>query len=622
MIGGILASMGVGWWLPLGLFPVFGFGLALLYRNRSKGVRRVVPTFFLLREFVTEAKSPSAIRLPWRFFLELLILLVLCCAAAGIAFDTKGKSVAIVLDTSLSMNARKSVTQAGFVFDEAKKRALEHIGELDVLSQVTVFSSAPVLKQRSAEGGTPSEAKAALARIEATVLGDSLSLAIGEIAQRGLYDRILVFTDRQPELTSAQVSLSPKGAIRPEVMTVRAPQGASRSNVALGGVSSSSGGEAKGLTAKLISYSDSNSNGTVSVQTLSKSRVWNTTPMFSERVKVEAGQQVDIKLSFAMDPGQPYRIVWDSDTSNPSAQDMLSQDDEAFFVFTSGDHDWKVVSAFSDKQLNLTKPFEGRVRFFTPDEFDALAPSAKVDSKIVFHGLAPKELPKTPYVIVNPPLGSAVVASAASSQIPVTWDSAHPLLSYVDIGALKFPDARVLTTHPGMEEIIGLPEGALMVASDAQMGRGIVVGFELFPFEGATAVTKSTLLLNMLKWVNASAVPGSLGGNNLLVGQRIDGSSSNDAFRYLGFDDGKPLATLTRGGLLTRGDEFKAVSLINSVESNLMAQPALPRAYPTGQKRKTDDNRSLSWLFAFFAIGLLIFDALMQLRSSLRRTAA
>jgi hypothetical protein len=619
MIGALFSSLGVGWWLPLGLFPLIGAGLVTLYRKQGRGSKRQVPTFFLLREFATTASSPSAIRLPFRFFLELLLLLILCCSAANIGLTPKSKSIAIVFDTSLSMNARKSVSQAGSLFDESKRRALEHISDLASSSQITLFTSSPVLKQRGAQNMSPAEARSALNRIEPTLLGDSLGESISELFRRGAFDRVLVFSDRQPELAKAGIVVTPKQSGRAEIMTVRAPQGASRSNLALGEIGlNSANGAVTGLSVPLISYSEHRSTGRVVVHLLNQDLTWGKAPATSLDCTVDPGKQVDLKIPLRMEANQAYRITWVIDSINPAAQDMLVADNEAYFVYKPGKFDWKVVSRFTEKELNISKLFNGSARVLLPEQFEKLDAQDKATGKTLFHGVAPKSLSDGGTLVINPPKGSSFTKQekVQVAGLPSAWESGHPLLRYISAGALKFPDATVLADNNQMESVVTLAEGSVLNVAETANRRAVVVGFELLPFEGASAVTKSTLLLNMIKWLNTG--PQSTSGDNSAhyVGQRIESDSSNQTnsnWAYIGDSSGAVTTKLAKAGILQSSSSFKSASVLNPVESNLLSQPALPRAYPSAGKGKQEHNTSLSWLFGLLALGLLLLDGIMQM---------
>ena len=104
--------------LPLLLIP---------YLFRERGRRVVVSAVFLYQGLppATQRRLWGTLRLSPLFFLQLLILLFLITAAAQPFLHRRGEKVAIVLDTSASMQAR-SLTTKNNVFVIAQQQALSN----------------------------------------------------------------------------------------------------------------------------------------------------------------------------------------------------------------------------------------------------------------------------------------------------------------------------------------------------------------------------------------------------------------------------------------------------------------------------------------------------------------
>src|SRR5919198_1285574 len=112
---------------PLAFRLLYALPLLIVpYLLRERGRRVVVSALFLYQGLSSSARRRLWGRLQLRplFFLQLLILLLLIAAAAQPFVQRQGGKVALVLDTSPSMQAR-APTGAGSIFDAAKRQAAE-----------------------------------------------------------------------------------------------------------------------------------------------------------------------------------------------------------------------------------------------------------------------------------------------------------------------------------------------------------------------------------------------------------------------------------------------------------------------------------------------------------------
>ena len=126
--------------LPLLLVP---------YLLRQRYQRRVVPALFLYQDISSPVRRRlwGRIRLSPLFLLQLLILLLLVAIAARpvLQYDTAGK-IALVLDTSASMQARDPSGQ-GSVFEAAKEKIQQELANIP--QSAPSASSRPILLERS-----------------------------------------------------------------------------------------------------------------------------------------------------------------------------------------------------------------------------------------------------------------------------------------------------------------------------------------------------------------------------------------------------------------------------------------------------------------------------------------
>ena len=113
-----------------------------LFRQRARRV--VVPSLFLYEGLAASARQGmwGRLRLSPLFFLHLLILLLLILIAARPVVRSPGGSVAFVLDTSASMQAR-APDGAARVFELAKRALGSRLATIPEGERIGLFTSAP-----------------------------------------------------------------------------------------------------------------------------------------------------------------------------------------------------------------------------------------------------------------------------------------------------------------------------------------------------------------------------------------------------------------------------------------------------------------------------------------------
>src|SRR5262245_2921491 len=138
--------MGLAFLAPLAFKLLYVVPLLLVpYLLRERGRRVVVPALFLYEGLSSSARLRVGGRLQLTplFLLQLLILLLLITAAAQPFLHRQGSKVALVLDTSASMQAKTAET-GKTVFDLAKKQAAKALETIPSADTISLFTSTPL----------------------------------------------------------------------------------------------------------------------------------------------------------------------------------------------------------------------------------------------------------------------------------------------------------------------------------------------------------------------------------------------------------------------------------------------------------------------------------------------
>jgi hypothetical protein len=115
-----------------------------------------------------------------------------------------------------------------------------------------------------------------------------------------------------------------------------------------------------------------------------------------------------------------------------------------------------------------------------------------------------------PSLIIYPDAGAKILgarvgqdlATSGGGAIEITrWDETHPILRYARPELLSTKRARVIECPLGSKPFVFTASGPIACAG-VEAGKGFVIlGFELFPFDGLKNPTLSIITLNALQWV-------------------------------------------------------------------------------------------------------------------------
>lgn len=497
-------AVSFAWPAALAAIPLALGALVYLFRARGTTQSRVISSLFLLAKLPQYLPSRRRFVPPLQFWLELALAVALALAASGILFTRTGARVAVVIDTSKSMGARMSG-------DETRLQAALRIASADIAQAppdtlFTVLRVARALTSgpRSAGATSPlakSAAVSELATAQPTYDADSLANVVSDLRARNEYDSIWLYTDREIEGVDARsrlrvttVPYDPDEARNVWIssLQLRAPndtgQGLAQSPLVEVGVSRvGMGDDEVSVTA---TCTDRASSATFSL------------PSVSRRLSARANSLMQLG---------PLSSSWSfCRVSVTSEHDLLPVDNEAWVVHTQERGKLGVVSSLAPQTLGLDRlPFGASVSVTGND----VATERNLRG-ILYHRTAPTTLPSIPTLVVYPQAGVKLwgglvkgdATQSPSGAVEITrWDESHPLLQYVRPGLLALPTARVLECPNGARPILHAAGGALMCAGEESGKRYVILGFELFPFDGMRTPTLSIITLNTWQWLFASS---------------------------------------------------------------------------------------------------------------------
>ncbi len=453
-----------------------------LLRNREK--RLIVSALFLYQDLPIASRRRiwGRLQLTPLFFLQLLILLLLIAAAAQPFLHKPGGKVALVLDTSASMQAH-APSGSGSLFDLAKQQALQALTTIPSADSLSLFTNTPLPALVSSATDDRGQLHTAIAQVTPTDAPDPnddvLSAFFSQLFAEQGFQQVYFFTDRPlttPSSTSA-LTIATFGGTQPNVgissfRLYRSPFAPEEVDAAITLVG------AETLSQIQISIEDADTG---------KPLVSRSFP------KGEATQFSRLPLAGA------YRARLQLENGS---LDALALDNEAFAVLPSLSN----VAAL----LVTPSPEVARSLSVIPNlKVERIAPQDYTPAKaahyafVLFHLTAPEALPPTSAAFLLPPEGNPLFPlGKTTKRVQVTqWAQAHPLTSYVSFSLFSPAYAQALEPIGWCQPIVSATVGPIVLAGEQEGKRYLVSGFDVLPYLGKTNLPVSIFTLNLLGWL-------------------------------------------------------------------------------------------------------------------------
>jgi hypothetical protein len=492
--------------------------LILAYLKRRTANLKIVSSTLILKQLSRRRPVTARVKLPPRFWAELAALLLLTLAAALPQFDAGGKSIALILDNSLSMQAGNSA-RIGDRFSDAKKSLVDFVQDQDSSSTFNFYVTSPRLKRVSTLPLSAGEVEQAINKTKISDAPDSLPSSLLEVAQSGKFDLVVGATDQRasfneekPVANRTEDNAQPPTSVRMLPVGDRAAnffvQNANirgneiRAAVALSAAQSSE------LTVSLFASNLPSAANDISRTTIEE-------PAFEKigQQKIKVSSQSPLELAFNLPAGNRGAKIYRLEVAGPSEQNALTIDDNAYLAEAGGPASAILLisplpGTGVDRGLGLSKISAFQVAHISPEQFTVLEESDLNRFAIaIFHRCAPATSINIPSLFILPPAGNRYfpLADVTDQSGAITsWIENHPITSYLQLDQLKPRGAVLLDAPAWAQSILTARSGSLLVAGESRGVRFAAVGFELLPFEGAVTPASSILTLNVLNWLTSS----------------------------------------------------------------------------------------------------------------------
>lgn len=613
-------------WL-LALVPLTA-GLIYLYLRKGRGRRRLVGTLLLLQRVTSVSSARKRFVPPLRFYFDLLVFLLLLLALAGLYRERSDRRITILLDNSLSMQA---IDQGGVlgdrIIDRARKEAQRLVRELG--ARYDVYVTTPKLRAISEQSLAVADAAAAIAAIQPAWGVDRLAENVQRLASRGGIRELHVFSDRKLTIVPSAGSESGyQGLVRMHPLIAAVQR--QRNNigiVSIGWLGLKPGADRAKVRVEIRSFADITVPLVVKIEQFYEGLPSSDSP--EQSVSLAPQESAEVVFEDLPVSGFSYRVrLASSGAASLASQDLLTIDNEAWIGGGGGLQRVALVGPLSGGELGFSLIPGLEVSSFpltvTATQIEAVDPAL-----IVFHRNAPASLPPIPSLFVLPSQTSGTVRTfrTIAEQAKITrWDESSPLLTYLNVTALDLTSLAPIDLPIWGRSVISTERGTAIAAGEIAGHRRVIVGFELFPYEGKAAPWLSIFTLNALKWLaGVSAAQGYRSVGSVVALEegtvRVGRFNERPIFESAGGEQLVEEIALSEPGLYRidydrRPAATFAVNFFSEQESDLSSQGEVQVPISWGGAAVEDQRSSLRELLVKILAAVLVLDLIFQLFAS------
>jgi hypothetical protein len=583
-----------------------------------------VSTLLFLRDLPRILPARKKFVPPLQFWIELLAFLSLIAAAAGLFSKSLGGHIAVVIDTSMSMAA---IDEYGVTrLETAKTTAQTQISQAPINTRFSLFTAGSSSKRISDIGTTPSLAQSALKELKPSFEQDRLGAIVDGLIASGEYDSVWAFSDHPMLRPESTTPAAPQISIRP-VNVVPPSQRVKTTNLWIDEVSAreSEGTSYLEVTAQATAPSLTLASITTTCN-VSENSIGTSIQPAPVDVELSEGQSKSVTVGPITGPWSFCQVT--ISPRRPDTRDMLSLDNTAWVTHHSISNELHLVSPLTERELGFSRLKNISVKSISPEEVPALTRPVPA----IYHRSLLPAAPQSTILAVLPPAGplpwGGSISSTESRQVEITrWLASHPLTQYVNIPILAIPSARTIECPETSLPFIFSADGPIACAGERANVRYIILGFEIFPFDGLKTPTLSVLTLNAIKWLFQDI---SLGNRPNPLGPFIAPLGCASAAQVLptpkplSVDPSLLIQVSSPGVVVLRngtGQEIgvAAFNFASLPESDTRAESPVTFSSVAEARSKPSSATTDLWFYAaLFAFSILTLDLLRRLRGKLR----
>ena len=474
--------------------------LIFAYLKSEKNKKKKVSSIIILKKLNKKKSISKKIKLPLRFYLELLALLLIAFAAAKPMLNDDRFQVAVVLDNSLSMAAKNEQDQTRL--EVAKTDLKQTLDKLSSSLSYSLYTSSPKLKIFGPEKVGLSKVKNLINEVSYSASSDSLKTQLTKLAETKDYKQVFVVSDKTIDLTENDDKRSNNTTIQ----TIKV--GSPVNNYFF--VDSEITAKDLAMSSReIVSKISTSSNQTVNaVLKLFKANKNNLTLINQKQIRLKPEQITETRFSIKAyeNANQTYKLTLESNQT----PDAIKEDNFLWLTSdkTLGTKILLITPSGNPRALGLENIKGLNVGKISPSNFIKLTDRQINNySLLIFHRSAPQKAYKIPTLLILPPENNFLfpISKTSSNSKVTSWKSDHPLSSYLKVPLLKLNKTLIINTPPWAQSVINVEDGSILTAGESQGIRFACLGLEILPYEGSRSPLSSVLILNLINWLNNSS---------------------------------------------------------------------------------------------------------------------
>ncbi len=549
-------------------FPAIGF-LIFAYLNRGQAKRQFVSSTIIFKQLKNRPNVREKVKLPWRFFYELLLLTLLLLAIAGFYWQSPGKYWQVIIDNSLSLSAVADASSSRNILAlNIAQLKNDRQDRFKNLSGIKVCLTAPSFQCWS-EGFESWEAVSSkLNNIPAIPANDSLESVLGSLTIAPKVN-LTIYSDY---LSNSRQSNNFR------LSTVRT-------------------GELGNLAITEI-ISRPNHTVSVGIQAFVSTPIQKKVKLYSLVENSKGLEVAEIKeANFKANPEEKVfvdfkifnnirAVIAEIDPAGiSSAIDAISADNISYQVINQQvSAAVLLVSKNSLAESGLEAVFPGKLKLLSPEEYQAVPEDAQKYSLIIFDNYIPSKFPSSNHLIVASNAEPGVLETTLQRSPKITsWDKESSLLRYLSPDNFSFKNVWSAKLPSWFQPVITSNNQTILATGFQGPIRSIYWGFPLLPLEKSNNQALAILSLNAFKWLEEeSQSPLSFQGETLayvLKDQQLESEKINGNWE---------LAAGIIQSVSENKVNFIAKNFYSEEESNLLAVRKIALPILTRNSDKSD----------------------------------
>jgi len=422
--------------------PALGL-LVYAYLKKGQGERVLVASTMILKLLQKKSFMRKKFRPPLRFYIELLLILLLLCGIAGLYAIKQGNKVAIVIDNSFSMSATDPESSRGeTLLARVRREAASYISGLNSSSKIDLLLSSPRLTPVAPDWMSLSSAASACDNIKFEYSADNLNSSLKKLVAGGRHDQIVVFTDKK--LKEPESDKDKKNTAKLSVHTYDAGRGQSTAgNIVISRINargSDSQSNKINLKASINAFSTESVKINVSLDALTPLN----DSLQSERIRsieLDMPAASDREVAFGNIPAEGlYKLYFEVNRSvSAPGQDTIIYDNSTWLAATEQKNKIYFVGDLKASDLALQRLDTLSFENLSPEDYlrNFVSPKREAPAKednllFIFHHWTPPQLPVHNSLFVAPPPDNPLFPRAKKSAPSGSGISSALLISKLD----------------------------------------------------------------------------------------------------------------------------------------------------------------------------------------------